>query len=143
MATARGFNTGYLATTLTWFKTEITSVPMTRDAHVLLLAIAGQESGWADIQQGGGGPGRGPWQFETETCAELIANPASMAAVKLVCGLLGVTVTMNGIYGNLIGNARLATAMARLDLFCNPHPLPAAGNPGDGWQYYVNTWRPA
>jgi len=60
------------------------------EARVLLCAIAGQETGWQNIPQGGGGPGRGPWQFESETCEELIFNPASHAWMIDICRALGL-----------------------------------------------------
>lgn len=139
---ASDFNTSYLAPALAWFKTEITGIPVTRDVHVLMLAIAGQESDWADVEQTGGGPGRGPWQFEPETCYEILNNPASRFSALKVGMALSVLAEGQEIYNAILGNSKLATAMARLDLWCDARPIPTAGNQDNAWGTYIRIWRP-
>jgi|ERR1700722_13219251 len=136
------FNSTILAPALTWFAGLVPSVPVEATARVLLLAIAGQESGWQDVQQGGGGPGMGPWQFETETCLEILNNAATKDAALAVCKALEVVPSEVGVYRQLLAQPNLACAFARLDLWANPRPLPAVGDHHDAWVYYLATWRP-
>jgi hypothetical protein len=117
------------------------TIPFDDRARVLMIAIAGQESGWQNIAQGGGGPGRGPWQFETETCTEVIKNPASAKMALIANEAAGLSVH-GTTYDSLISKPDLAVAFARLDLWCNPSPLPAVDWIEDAWKYYLATWRP-
>lgn len=114
--------------------------PNSDEAKVLLLAIAGQESGWQNIPQGGGGPGRGPWQFEPETCEELRFNPASDLYYARVCIKLNIAPALT--YNALIAHPNLAVALARLDLWCDPELLPAIGAEQAAWMAYLRIWRP-
>jgi hypothetical protein len=136
------FNTNFLAPGLTWFAATVPTVPVTLDVHVLLLAIAGQESDWNNIRQSGGGPGRGWFQFESETCLEILENPATRLYAHAVCSALNVAATEFVVYSSLMTQPRLQVAFARLDLWANPHPIPKAGDQGAGWIYYDDTWRP-
>ena len=141
MGDAPTFLTQTLRPGLTWLASVAGPVPPTsEEAQVLLLAIAGQESGWQNIAQEGGGPGRGPWQFEPETCRELMFNPASEAAHTKVCMALGIVPSR--AYGAILSEPNLAVAFARLDLWCDPHPLPALGDQDGAWEYYLRCWRP-
>lgn len=115
--------------------------PPNRDeAKVLLLAIAGQESDWQNIPQGGGGPGRGPWQFEPETCKELMFNPASATFYTAVC--MATNTVPSRTYDAILGSPDLAVALARLNLWCDPEPLPAIGAEQAAWVAYLRIWRP-
>lgn len=44
--------------------TALGGPPRSRQADIMLLAIAGQESDWTHRRQHDGGPARGLWQFE-------------------------------------------------------------------------------
>ena len=57
-------------------------------ARVLLNAMAGQETGWQNIPQLGGGPGRGPWQLGEDTCDDLFRNPTSSLLMRKICQVL-------------------------------------------------------
>lgn len=130
-----------LAPGLAWFEQNVGFVPpASREARLLLLAIAGQESNWENVAQGGGGPGRGPWQFEPETCREILFNPATEAMATKVCMALNVVPSRS--YDALMIYPNLAVAFGRLDLWANPHPLPPYGNENAGYKYYLDTWRP-
>jgi len=135
----------FLATTLAPGLSFLTATvgptpPDTDAARLLLLAIAGQESGWQNIPQGGGGPGRGPWQFEPETCKELMFNPESAAFYTKIC--MALSIVPSRTYDGLLAHPNLAVSLARLDLWCNPNPLPEVGDQEAAWEYYLETWRP-
>lgn len=117
-------------------------IPSDDRARLELLAIAGQESDWRDIQQYGGGPARGPWQFEEGACRLTLINASSGDMARAACATLKIAPTAAAVYGALIAEARLAVAFARLYLWCDPNPLPAVTSSGDGWETYLRVWRP-
>lgn len=110
-------------------------------AVVLLGAIAIQESGLRTRQQVGG-PAHGLWQFEIETVQGLMANEATAKYVKALCVKRGVPFQARAIFNYLLVDDILAAALARLDLWANPTPLPDAHDVDDAWLYYCCTWRP-
>jgi hypothetical protein len=116
------------------------TIPFDDRAELLLLAIAGQESEWANVPQGGGGPGRGPWQFEPETCSEVNSNDATVALAEKVCE--AATLAPSSVYANLLLHPDVAVAYARMDLWCDPQALPAVGDEDLAWSAYVRIWRP-
>lgn len=136
------FNTQILLPGVIFFKTTVPTIPLARAAWVELLTIAGQESDWQNIAQADGGPGRGPWQFEPETCAEVLTNPACSKEARTVCTAIGVDATSQAVYAALLDLPSLAFAFARLDLWANPSPLPLVGDEAGALKYYLNTWRP-
>ncbi len=111
-------------------------------ARVLLLAIAGQETGWRNIEQENGGPGRGPWQLERETCYEVLHNPVSAIRLRKAVITHWPNPTDLDLYRALLGEPTLSVVIARLDLFCNSHPLPVISDQNNAWTYYLSTWRP-
>jgi hypothetical protein len=138
---ASDFLTQTLDPGLSWMTNILGPRPPVSDSvRVLMLAIPGQESGWQNISQGDGGPGRGPYQFEPETCRELQFNPVSEALYTKIC--IAMPIVPSTVYGSLIAHPFLAVAMARLDLWCDPHPLPAIGDEEGAWDCYVRVWRP-
>jgi hypothetical protein len=116
--------------------------PFSGPAMVQLLAMAGQETGWRNIEQIGGGPGRGPWQFEPETCAELLASKATGEMLHTLCRMIYLQPTGPVIYQRIMGSPDLAAGLARLDLWANPRALPAIGDEEAAWETYVRVWRP-
>lgn len=112
-------------------------VPVTPEAQVLLLAIAGQESGLIHTYQMNGGPARGPWQFEPVGLAEVRRHPASRRLFRALPGVAYVD-TFEALATNLL----YATAVARLALLRDPEPLPAIGAEAGAWEYYLRLWRP-
>jgi hypothetical protein len=111
-------------------------------ARLLLCTIAGQESAWENVQQGGDGPGRGYFQFEPETCGELLVNSVSHAMMFKVCAALKIEATETVVYGALLADPKLQVAMARFDLWCDRAPLPAYGDEMAAWETYLRIWRP-
>ena len=140
--TADEFLDTILAPDLTWLRQIIGPVPSAaQEARLMLLAIPGQESGWQNIQQGGGGPGRGFFQMEPPTCSLILNNPVSVTMSHKVCSALNVSPA--DVYANLIKEPQLAVAMARFDLFCDPYALPAYGDEEMAWICYAyRVWRP-
>jgi len=119
-------------------------IPSDPRATLFLLAAAGQESDWQDIAQYGGGPGRGPWQDEPETCGEILGNSASTAMALAVCDALSISPTQTAVWSHIIvaSDMVLATAFARLDLWCDPFALPSYGNLEDCYDTYIRVWQP-
>lgn len=141
--TPADFLTTILVPGLTWLTETVgPKPPASPEARLLLLAIAGQESGWQNIAQSGGGPGRGPWQFEPETCRELMFNPASDFMFDKIC--MALNVVPSRCYVSLMSqpNFNLAVSLARLDLWCDPHALPPYGDEDAAWTAYLRIWRP-
>lgn len=116
--------------------------PDSPKAQLQLLAEAGQETGWRDIQQTGGGPGAGPWQFEPPTCALLLRHPVVGPMLVQVCTACGVPATGDAIYAVILRNPLIAVALARLDLYSDQGPIPGIGDEDGAWECYVRVWRP-
>lgn len=138
----------FLATTLDpglqFLSATVGQKPPNSDAvRVLMTAIAGQESGWDNVQQGGDGPGRGFFQMEPPTCGLILRNPTSSGMAAKICAALKTAATQEVVYaGLLIDPAGMAVSFARLDLWCDPHPLPALGHEQGAWDYYLRCWGP-
>lgn len=110
-------------------------------ARVLLLAIAGQESGFAHRRQTGQGPARGLWQFEQPGLRGVLRHPASSEYAEHVCAtLLYQDRRHYELHEALEHNDILACAIARLLLWTDPQPLP--GDAAGAWELYLRTWRP-
>lgn len=135
------FLTQVLMPGLAWLEQTVGAVPPpSKEARLLMLAIAGQESNWDDLQQSGGGPGRGFFQMEPPTCRDILENPASDMLATKVC--MALTIVPSRVYESLIVVPTVAVAFARLDLWCDPYPLPAYGDEAHSWHYYNTCWRP-
>ncbi|WP_428659478.1 hypothetical protein [Reyranella sp.] len=116
------------------------AIPASDGARVLVMAIAGQESRWAARRQIGG-PARSYWQFERGggVAGLFRVAPRQLGAV---CAACDVTFDAATVFEAMAWHDMLACAMARLLLWSDPAPLPAAGDKDAGWQYYLRTWRP-
>jgi hypothetical protein len=140
----------FLATVLVpgldWLAQIVGPVPAaSREARVLMLAIAGQESNWSDRVQSRSGTAHGHWQMERGGgVAGVLHHPASEEMAQKLCDAAHVTpeaVNVWGIFASPAGD-RLAAAFARLLLFTDPLQLPPYGDAGDGGIYYRRNWRP-
>lgn len=121
---------------------HVTGMPPTDQARVLMLAIAGQESGWESRRQVGG-PARGFWQFERGGGVRgVLTHPASGPRIKAVCDTLRVPADEATVFEAIAWHDHLAVAMARLLLWTDPAPLPVVGALASGWECYVRNWRP-
>jgi len=127
------------------------TIPSDNRARVELLAIAGQEADWKYTAQIGG-PARGYWQFETIGVLGVLQDKATKTFAELACKAAGIAykgtttaefkATATLVYSALAGNGNLATAFARMLLWCDPSPLPAVGDESTGWDYYDANWQP-
>lgn len=117
--------------------------PTFRDprAYCVLLAIAGQESNWQDVQQQGG-PARGPWQFELNGILALTSNLQVSRYMPLLSRACGSNITPVYVHHDLIGNMPLAYGCARLLLRTAPWALPEIGDEEETLRQYRWCWRP-
>lgn len=124
-------------------------------ARVMLLAIGLQESRFMHrFQKVVGhpyvkGPARGFWQFELGSEASrggvwgVCLHDASRFWVWHLCGKRGVPFRPDAIHQAIETDDVLAAGLARLLLFTDRRPLPAANAPHEeAWQYYLHNWRP-
>lgn len=109
-------------------------------ANLLLLAIAGQESGWTERRQIAGGPARGFWQTEPNGVLALLQNPQTQRYAINAARAQSVGIDRASIYIAIEHNDPLAFACARLLLWADPHPLPEGEEAG--WETYLRCWRP-
>jgi len=109
-------------------------------ARVLVMAIAGQESGWKERRQIGG-PARSYWQFELGGGVSGLFGVTPDKLLK-VCTALDIPYAPDIVFQAMAWNDTLACCMARLLLWTDPRPLPDVGNALAGWNYYLAQWRP-
>lgn len=118
-------------------------------ARRMLLAISYQESGWAARRQIAGwkasqiiyGPARSPWQFERIGVAGVAEHRATAELYDMVCRrLLYRDTSAAKIHAAIEHNDVLAAALARLNLWTDPHPMP--DDEAGGWACYLRVWRP-
>ena len=115
----------------------------TPEARVILLAIAGQESGCTARCQAGNGPARGLWQFERGGGVKgVLLHDSSRYWAHQVCAARGVPPIDGQVWARLETDDVLAAAFARLLLFTDPRRLPALGAEGLAWDGYKRNWRP-
>lgn len=132
------------------------TIPSDDRARLLLLAIAGTESGWSERIQSGNGPAHGFWQFERNGGVRGVLTSATtktlaVAACAMAPPLAGMPVQTPGVAPDqtsvwgLLATQRgdnLAVAFARLLLWTDPAPLPAMGAQIDALHTYLRLWRP-
>jgi hypothetical protein len=120
------------------------ALPHADAATELLLATAMQESGCgAMLVQEGGGPALGIWQMEPATENDIWLNflgyqKALEAAVKsLVAPYFGGS---KGMADQLVGNLYYSCAMARVQYWRSPDPLPALGDVDAQAAFYLKVY---
>jgi len=116
------------------------ALPNPEAATELLLATAMQESACGNmIVQEGGGPALGIWQMETVTHDDVwtnfLAYQTTLAAevASFLCGQLPRA-------DQLIGNLYYSCAMARVQYYRSPDPLPAVGDVDGQAAYYLRVY---
>jgi hypothetical protein len=119
----------------------------TREATVLLLAIALQESKARHRRQilidGSPGPARGFWQFERAGgVVGVMTHPATHDHCSAVLNVLCYPIDPMTTYVALEHNDVLAACFARLLLWTDPSRLPLVGQAEESWAYYLRNWRP-
>jgi hypothetical protein len=110
-------------------------------AWAMLFAIASQESR-LDARRQIGGPARGFWQFELGGIRGVLAHKASAPLIRSVLDRLDYDYDPSTSYTAIEHNDVLAFAYARCLLWTEPSTLPAQHEADEGWQQYVEGWRP-
>ncbi|HEN8798217.1 TPA: hypothetical protein U8251_000763 [Pseudomonas putida] len=114
----------------------------TRPARVILHAINLQENP-TRLEQQVKGPARGDYQFEKGGgVVGVMTHGAVKDKTQDVCRARGVAFNADSIYQAIGRDPILAAALARLLLWTDPKPLPAAGDEQGAWALYLRVWRP-
>lgn len=122
------------------FTSLVPTVPVGREACVMLLAIAGQESDWSNRRQVGG-PARSYWQFERAGgVAEVMEK--TPVQLRMVAAWDEIPYVAATLFEAMAWNDLLAFTFARLLLWQDRAPLPLVGAQGTAWAYYLRNWRP-
>lgn len=129
-------------------------VPNGFGAEAMLIAIGLQESRFVHRDQvvagkapGQVGPATGFWQFERNGgVAGVMQHVRSGPIARAAADAAGVAWDKDAIWRAFTTPAGddLAASFARLLLFTDPAPLPAAAVSAeeDAWGYYLRNWRP-
>ena len=129
-------------------------VPNGKPAEAMLLAIGWQESRLTARDQivagktpGQVGPATGFWQFEKGGgVAGVMQHHLTADIARTAVEAAGLQWDRDAIWRAFTKPEydRLAATFARLLLFTDPRPLPAAvaASEDDAWAYYVRNWRP-
>lgn len=112
-------------------------------ARAMMLAIAGQESGFRARVQGGGGPAHGFGQFEKnggvkEVLTSRVTRPILLPILKQLCYTSDVTECYHAITHNDV----LAFVFIRLLLWKYPGALAQQDEMLKGYKQYLAAWRP-
>jgi hypothetical protein len=143
--TADEFEANIMTPGIAFMQQQAPQVPWQRNAHVLALAIAGQESDWSARVQSGNGPAHSFWQFEQGGGVRGVINhPTSGPIITTICAAVPVACEEHAVW-EIMGQAagdNLSLCMARLLLFTDPAPIPPPDDEEATWQYYLRNWRP-
>ena len=132
------------------YKATVALLPPRMDspeAKAMLIAIAMQESRWDERRQIGG-PARGFFQFELGTPATrggvtgVLLHKSAGPLIKHVLDRLDYDHTPNTSFTAIEHNDVLAFAYARCLLWTLPRLLPLRDEADEGWEQYIEAWRP-
>lgn len=113
------------------------------EARVLLMAIAGQESGLSQRLQEPTPVARGYWQCEQSGAVlDVLTSDQTGPMLHSVCTLFDIPSGLDVVFEAIAWHDLLAFSVARMALWLNPAALPGVGDAAAGWNYYVDTWRP-
>ena len=122
---------------------KILGMPLTPEAHVMLLAIGLQESAFAVRRQMGNGPAASFWQFERGGGVRgVLRHKASRDGAIKLCSAAQVLPDEQHVWQAMLYDDVLGAGMARLLLLTDPKPLPALSDSDGAWAYYERNWRP-
>jgi hypothetical protein len=111
-------------------------------ARVQLIAESIQETGLRSRQQLQG-PAHGLWQAEQGgSIRAVLTNPLTRSYAMGICARRGVLPNEADVYQAFLVDDILACVFARLDLYADPHPLPALGDKQEAWDCYMRVERP-
>ena len=113
----------------------------TKEAWAMMFAIAMQESRLDERRQIGG-PARGFWQFEFGGIKGVLQHKASQPLIFAVLDRLDYDHTPNTSFTAIEHNDVLAFAYARCLLWTLPWTLPGPVEVQEGWNQYIDAWRP-
>jgi hypothetical protein len=143
--TPNEFDTNVLMPGLDYIRQNIPFIHASDTEHQMLLAIAGQEGGWAYRVQMGNGPAHSFWQMERGGgITGLLHHPRTQATVAAMCAKERVQAEANAVWAFMATQAgdKFSAAMARLLLYTDPQPLPSVTDEEGSWLYYQRNWRP-
>ena len=113
-----------------------------QSARAMILTIGLQESRFEHRRQIRG-PARGFWQFETNGVRGVMQHGVTRRPINEVLHRLGYRADeATNIQPILEHNDILAAAFARLLLWTLPQRLPTPVQPIQGWDQYLDAWRP-
>lgn len=113
------------------------------EARAMLLAIGCQESAFEHRRQKNNGPARGFYQFERGGgVAGVLSHPLTGPLIRPVCATLRILPTPPSCHLAIQYNDVLATCFARLLLWSVPQRLPLPHEAQEGWDLYIDGWRP-
>jgi hypothetical protein len=130
---------------IAFMKLHAPQIAWQRNAHVLVLAVAGQEANWTARVQSGNGPAHSFWQFERGGGVHsLIRHPTTGPIVTTLCVAVGVNCEDQAVWELMAipGGDNLALCMARLLLFTDAAAIPLPSDEDETWNYYQRNWRP-
>jgi hypothetical protein len=114
----------------------------TIDAKAMLLAIGFQESRFSHRHQVKG-PAHGFYQFEKLGGIKgVLTHRVTAEPIRRVCQGLCYQPSVDGCYLAVEHNDVLATCFARLLLWTLPSSLPSREESVEGWNQYLECWRP-
>lgn len=114
----------------------------TPQARLMMLACAGQESGYASRIQTPGGQARSFWQIEKTGMLRGVMHSAWWPILASVCEQHSIPTDEDTIFEAIAWHDPLAYAVARLGLWMDPNPLPAIGDVLNAYNTYLRVWRP-
>jgi hypothetical protein len=110
--------------------------------EVLSLTIALQESSTKYRAQING-PARSYWQFERRGgFAGVLSHPRTETLAADLIEELNLPTDEPGLWTAFPYNDLLAAGFARLLIYSDNAPVPALGESGNAWAYYLRNWRP-
>ena len=142
---ASTFDKTILVPALDWFRSLVVEVPVKRDSHVLLLAIAGQETNYRTRLQQPIDFAHGWFQFELGGATKgVLSNSATSIIAKRLCANYNLVATPKAVWTTLgkPEGDNLAVGFARLLLWSDPKPLPAVGDEDAAYATYIKNWGP-
>jgi len=111
------------------------------EARAMLIAIALQESSLVHRRQING-PARSFLQFEEIGIKGVLEHPASQELAHGVCRVLGYDADPTELHAAVADNDILSACFGRLLLWRLPEPLPLHNQGPEGWNQYLECWRP-
>jgi hypothetical protein len=135
----------FLATIIVPAASLLPSQYDTREARCLLLAIAGQESGWDQRLPEPGSPlskGRGYWRCtKIGAVLAVLTRDVTQPLIIHVCAVRKLWPGRDHVHAAIGVDDELACCVARLALSLDGRALPAIGERYLAWALYRDVWR--